>query len=318
MKFLRQSTAATVVVGPFVDVTDGFTAEAGLTDQSANGRLIKNGTGGAITVSSWAHDWNGQYLVGLSTAHTDTVGRLRLAFYDVATYRPVVEDFMVLPANSYDSIVAGSDVLQTDLTQIDGLATSGNNATLNLKQLNVQNSAGDAVYVSATSGHGIYSYAGTAGYSGMYLRGNTASGTSCGLRCDAIYGMYSTGNYAGLHCKASSSSYSGIYAEGGSGGAGIKAIANQGTNGYGMGMYLVGRSYSANRHPGLLVESGDNAAGIKASGGVTSGSGMEILAGGGNSDGLKCVGSGTGGDINADITGNLSGSVGGSSTGKWT
>jgi hypothetical protein len=102
MRFVRQSTAATVTVGPFIDKTDGVTAETGLADQSANGRLVKNGTGAAFTASSWAHDAQGNYLVGLSTSHTDTIGRLRLSFSDAATYCPVWEDFMVLDEAVYD------------------------------------------------------------------------------------------------------------------------------------------------------------------------------------------------------------------------
>lgn len=115
MRWLKQSTAATIPVGPFLDKTDGVTPETGLADQSANGRLIKNGTGGAITVSSWAHDADGLYLVGLSTTHTNTLGMLRLSFSDEATYCHVWEDFLVLPANVYDSLVSGSDNLNTEV-----------------------------------------------------------------------------------------------------------------------------------------------------------------------------------------------------------
>ena len=50
--------------------------------------------------------------------------------------------------------VAG--VPEVDMTHIDGLATAGNNATLNLKQLNVVNSAGTAIVAQGSgTGHGI-------------------------------------------------------------------------------------------------------------------------------------------------------------------
>lgn len=120
MKYLRQSTAATIPVGPFVDKTDGVTAKTALTDQSAKARLIKNGTGAAFTADSWNHDADGTYLVGLTTTHTNTLGRLRLSFVDAATYLPAWEDFMVLPAAVYDSLVAGSDTLSADATQWNG------------------------------------------------------------------------------------------------------------------------------------------------------------------------------------------------------
>jgi hypothetical protein len=48
--------------------------------------------------------------------------------------------------------VAG--IPRVDITRIDGLATNGNNATLNLKQLNIANNAGDAILASATGGAG--------------------------------------------------------------------------------------------------------------------------------------------------------------------
>jgi hypothetical protein len=101
MRYLRQSTAATVIVGPIVDRTTALPL-TGLSDQSANGRLVTNGTGATFTASSWAHDGGGHYLVGLSTSHTGTVGRLRLSFALDATYLPAWEDFTVLSAAVYD------------------------------------------------------------------------------------------------------------------------------------------------------------------------------------------------------------------------
>ena len=41
--YLKQSTAATLALGPFVDATDGVTAETGLTISQADVRLSKNG-----------------------------------------------------------------------------------------------------------------------------------------------------------------------------------------------------------------------------------------------------------------------------------
>lgn len=101
MQFLRQSTAVSVMVGPFADKTTALALTA-LTDQSANGRLVKGSTGAAFTASSWAHDAAGIYAVGLTTSHTDTVGRLRLSFYDAATYLPTTVEFSVLSAAVYD------------------------------------------------------------------------------------------------------------------------------------------------------------------------------------------------------------------------
>jgi len=112
MRYLRQSTAAVIPVGGFYDKTDGITPETALADQSANGRLIKNGTGAAFTADSWAHDSQGQYLVGLTTAHTDTIGQLRLSFADAATFVPVWEDFTVLDEAVYD-VLFGTTAIST-------------------------------------------------------------------------------------------------------------------------------------------------------------------------------------------------------------
>ena len=43
MTIVKQSTAITVKLGPFLDDTDGKTAEAALTLQKADVRLSKNG-----------------------------------------------------------------------------------------------------------------------------------------------------------------------------------------------------------------------------------------------------------------------------------
>ena len=49
---LKQSTAATIKFGPFVDDTDGKTAETGLTIAQADIRLSKNGGDFAQTNNS--------------------------------------------------------------------------------------------------------------------------------------------------------------------------------------------------------------------------------------------------------------------------
>ncbi len=75
-------------------------------------------------------------------------------------------------------------VAVANLTQIDGQATNGNNATLNLKQLNVQNNAGTAIVANSTGGEG----------KGIALYGN---GGSVGLEIiagtGALAGMSITG-----------------------------------------------------------------------------------------------------------------------------
>jgi hypothetical protein len=119
--WLKQSTAVTVKVGPFVDSTDGVTAETGLTISQADIRLSKNG--GNIAQSNNAagatHDELGYYDVPLDTTDTNTLGALKVLISESGAL-PVWQDFMVVPANVYDSLVGGSDNLQVDAVQIEG------------------------------------------------------------------------------------------------------------------------------------------------------------------------------------------------------
>src|SRR6185312_11524254 len=100
MRFLRQSTATTVRVGPYLSISDGFTPASGLTIQS--GTLTKNGTSGAWTPASWSYSTNGHATVGFAVGDTDTIGRLRAEWNDPSAFVPVWEDFAVLSAAVYD------------------------------------------------------------------------------------------------------------------------------------------------------------------------------------------------------------------------
>ncbi|MCP5414985.1 MAG: hypothetical protein H6961_10305 [Chromatiaceae bacterium] len=120
-QLLKQSTAATVKLGPFVDSTDGVTAETALTISQADIRLSKNGGAFAQTnnATGATHDENGYYGVPLDTTDTNTLGRLRVAVNESGSL-PVWQDFMVVNANVYDSLIGGSDNLQVDTVQIEG------------------------------------------------------------------------------------------------------------------------------------------------------------------------------------------------------
>lgn len=133
MQYLRQSTAATVPVGPFLDPATG----AAVTTLAAQaGRTIKGGTGAIFAPASWAHDGGGHYLVGLSIGHTDTIGRLRLTFDAVASYLPTWEQYTVLAPAVYDVLfgtvapavaiaAAVMSRLGEDGTVTDAAATTG-------------------------------------------------------------------------------------------------------------------------------------------------------------------------------------------------
>ena len=112
MRYLKQSTAATVKIGPFVDATDGVTAETGLTISQADVRLAKDGGNYAQKTESSAstHDELGEYDCDLDATDTATLGSLVLSVQESGAL-PVRHEFTVLAANVYDSIVGGGDNL---------------------------------------------------------------------------------------------------------------------------------------------------------------------------------------------------------------
>ena len=123
-RFLKQSTAFTFRIGPFVDSTDGVTAETALSIAQADIQISK--AGGAFAQTSAAtptttHDADGWYQCPLTTTDTGTLGSLTVQIV-MAGALPVWEHFMVLPANVYDSLVGGTDALQVDTIQVNGTA----------------------------------------------------------------------------------------------------------------------------------------------------------------------------------------------------
>lgn len=117
-RLLKQSTAITLRYGPFVDSTDGVTPETGLTISQADVRLSK--AGGAFAqkndATAGTHDENGWYSLPLNTTDTGTLGSLTVAVNESGAL-PVWEHFMVVPANVFDSLVSGSDKLDTGVAE---------------------------------------------------------------------------------------------------------------------------------------------------------------------------------------------------------
>jgi len=128
---LKQSTAVVIQFGPFLDKTDGVALEVGLVsalDHASTGILLsKNGgtqTIRSATVTASTYDAHGCYKVTLNTTDTNTLGSLRVIYTDATICLPVWQDFHVVAANIYDSLVGGGDVLDVSLTQVNGAATT--------------------------------------------------------------------------------------------------------------------------------------------------------------------------------------------------
>ena len=105
MMWAKQSTAATVIIGPVLDSTGAEYASAVIGDLS----ISKNG--GTLTALASAATLtliaNGQYTLVLTTANVDTLGRAQITC-NKSTYQVPSIELMVLPATVYDAIVTNA------------------------------------------------------------------------------------------------------------------------------------------------------------------------------------------------------------------
>lgn len=127
MKILKQSTAVTIKLGPFLDATDAATAETALTITQADVLLSK--AYGAFAqkndATSATHDAAGWYGVPLNTTDTGTLGSLQIHVNESGAL-PVWDYYCVLPANVYDSLVS-TDLLQVDVQAINDVTANADN-----------------------------------------------------------------------------------------------------------------------------------------------------------------------------------------------
>jgi len=135
MLLLKQSTGTKVSFGPFVSVIDNISFKTNLVsalDNATTGiKISRNGDTlkvrhAAVTAS--IYDSYGNYRITLDTTDTNTLGILRIQYGDTSCH-VVWQDFTIVPSNVYNSIVMGTDYLQTDTTQISGDSVAGQLAT---------------------------------------------------------------------------------------------------------------------------------------------------------------------------------------------
>lgn len=107
MRFLKQATSVDVPIGPFLDETDGKTAETALTITQPDIRLKKNGGAWAqkAAAQTLSHEEAGWYEVTLDATDTDTVGHLIVAVHESGAL-PVWIEFTVLETAVYDALFA--------------------------------------------------------------------------------------------------------------------------------------------------------------------------------------------------------------------
>lgn len=125
MRLLCQSTATTLLVGPFLDETDGKTAETALTLSQSDVLLWKEG-GTTLAQknesTSCTHRSNGLYTCPVNTTDTNTVGVLVVSIHESGAL-PIRQDYLVVPANIFNSYL-GTDLFDVSLVQMNG-ATQG-------------------------------------------------------------------------------------------------------------------------------------------------------------------------------------------------
>jgi hypothetical protein len=148
--WLRQSTADSIIFGPFLSKTDGVTPTAVDTtiasiDHASTGiTLSKNGATSVLRndVKASVGDTCGMFHVHLDATDTNTAGHLRIMKAEPATYLPVWDDYMVLPANTYDTLVGNvegtldlGEVLRIMLAALAGKATGGGTTTVKFRNI---------------------------------------------------------------------------------------------------------------------------------------------------------------------------------------
>jgi uncharacterized UPF0146 family protein len=172
-----------------------------------------------------------------------------------------------------------------NVTQIDGQATNGNNATLNLKQLNIVNSAGDAIVATAGSNG-----------RGAVITGN---GTGAGMS------LYSGSNALGLLIQGTGAG-AGVAIAGGSTASAVEITAASPGGGSGVKILAYGGhalECIGGANGGVTAGAGIKASALGADDGIlvtsVSGHGIHATSGGTNKSGMSLLkGTGTGHDLN--------------------
>jgi len=106
---LKLATASQVILlGRFVDSTDGNSEETGLTIANTDIKIWKEGATTLASKNSGGatHIANGMYYCTLDATDTDTLGKLEVHVH-VSGALPIMRQFMVRPALVYESLVVG-------------------------------------------------------------------------------------------------------------------------------------------------------------------------------------------------------------------
>ena len=117
--FLKQSTAVDVLVGPFLDSTDGNTVKAALSLTAGAILLSKNGQGLAAKndATMAAYDAGGYYNCELDATDTNAVGQLAVTSHPSGAL-PVRHEYHVVEEDIYDALFGASATAAASLATI--------------------------------------------------------------------------------------------------------------------------------------------------------------------------------------------------------
>jgi len=287
-----------------------------------NGASITRSVDGTIHI--YKNDGSGtEVTTGITnTEDFDSVVGVHMIKVDLddAFYATGNDYHIVLKAATIDTETPVNSVLasfsienrfdEVDLVKINGALTSGNNADLKLKTLDVQNSGGTAVIMKSTGSNGIgLDVAGNGTGDGLKVAGGATSGSGLSLWGFGIgAGLDSNGGASGAGAVFSGNTF-GIKATADSGPGGLFTTTADNDN----GLELQGKGTGS----GLVSIGGLTGQGGLFQGGGTSGAGLK-LEGIQESTGLEIVGEGAGHgvDITPGATGDGLKIFGGSTSGE--
>jgi len=285
MEITREQNVASYFVVPLIDAATRPSYKASPTLAAGDVKIIRH-TGGAWNVAN-----PGTLPSAIAGATTQVMATLTAAELnpDDNQYPIIVQFIDQTATKEWDdqTVIIWTRPRVSNLKQINDLSVVGNLATLTLKQLDIQNSTGDALIAKSTgaNGNGIAADGNGTGAGLKTLGGATGPGIKCTGGGGNTNGIEATGVTGG----------SGMQLNGGTTGHGLKCYGG-GTSGY--GIYVIAQNGNSDAMRlegqgsgvGLHAIGGATGIGIFAQGGVTSGTGIRAESPGSTGDGIYATG----------------------------
>jgi hypothetical protein len=101
----QSATGISILLGPFLDKTDGITPETGIDLTTADSAIVlKHGVSAslALTSATWTDVTSGWYALNATSTMFDTLGQCTVRIQDVSICLPLWKDFMVIPTSVWN------------------------------------------------------------------------------------------------------------------------------------------------------------------------------------------------------------------------